>query len=107
MKKINLRKTATFMSEVAFASLALQQAAAHGAVNSIQQGITASQPTGASNNLFGNDGLFHTISDTLIFIVGAVSVIMLIIGGLRYVLSSVMPAPWKVPKTPSCSPSSV
>ena len=36
------------------------------------------------------DGLtngFHTIANVLIFLVGAISVLMVIIGGLRYVLS--------------------
>lgn len=41
-----------------------------------------------SNELFGSNGLFKNIANTLIFIVGAVSVLMIIIGGLRYVLSA-------------------
>ncbi len=40
------------------------------------------------NNLFGPDGVFQQISNILIFLVGAISVIMLIFGGLRYVISS-------------------
>lgn len=38
-------------------------------------------------NLFGDTGVFAQISSILLFIVGAVAVIMLIIGGLRYVVS--------------------
>ena len=34
------------------------------------------------------DGIFAGVTNTLIFLVGAVSVIMIIIGGLRYVLSN-------------------
>lgn len=37
--------------------------------------------------LFGEDGMFKRITDVLLFLVGAISVIMLIIGGIRYVVS--------------------
>ena len=37
-------------------------------------------------------GLFGIVSNTLIFLVGAISVIVLIVGGLRYVLSAGNPA---------------
>jgi hypothetical protein len=53
----------------------------------IQNGANCAKGTSNSSNLFGSGGIFHTIADTLIFIVGAVAVIMLIIGGLRYVIS--------------------
>ena len=43
----------------------------------------AEQPT----NLFGMGGMFSTVSNILLFIIGAVAVIMIIIGGLRYVTS--------------------
>ncbi len=46
------------------------------------------QPTGSEPNLFTSDGIFVTIADVLLFLVGAISVIMLIIGGLRYVISA-------------------
>ncbi len=39
----------------------------------------------AGKGLMGN---FQVIANTLIFIVGAISVLMVIIGGLRYVLSN-------------------
>jgi hypothetical protein len=54
----------------------------------IGEGAACAAPIGAKNNLFSQGGIFQTISTVLIFIVGAVSVIMLIVGGLRYVLSS-------------------
>lgn len=41
------------------------------------------QPT----TLFGNAGIFTTLSNVMLFLVGAISVIMVIIGGLRYVIS--------------------
>ena len=48
---------------------------------------------GTASCLFGNeencsgDGIFKTITNVMLFLIGAVSVIMLIIGGLRYVVS--------------------
>lgn len=50
-------------------------------------GAEAARPTGATGDLFGQGGIFQTIANILIFLVGAVSVIMLIIGGFRYVIS--------------------
>jgi hypothetical protein len=38
-------------------------------------------------DLFGTSGVFSTITNVLLFAVGAISVIMIIIGGLRYVTS--------------------
>ncbi len=38
-------------------------------------------------DLFGDTGVFKIITNVLLFIIGAVSVIMLIIGGIRYVVS--------------------
>jgi uncharacterized membrane protein len=35
----------------------------------------------------GEGGVFQTITNVLLFIIGAISVIMLIIGGIRYVVS--------------------
>ena len=37
--------------------------------------------------LFEDGGIFRTITNILLFLVGAISVIMLIIGGIRYVIS--------------------
>lgn len=88
MKKFSPKKIAMYATEVGLASLAYQQSA-RAVESSVSNGVTAAAPTGANGNLFSGTGsLFHVISDTLIFIVGAVSVIMLIVGGLRYVLSS-------------------
>ncbi len=57
------------------------------AENPINAGAQCSQAKGTSGDLFGAGGIFHTIANILIFLVGAVAVIMLIIGGLRYVIS--------------------
>jgi Type IV secretion system pilin len=60
---------------------AVSAASIPGALNN---GISSAQPTGAETNL---PNIFVTVANLLIFLVGAVAVIMLIIGGLRYVLS--------------------
>lgn len=54
----------------------------------IQSGADCSQPAGSSGNLFSSGGIFATVANTLTFLVGAIAVIFLIIGGLRYVISN-------------------
>lgn len=55
---------------------------------SIQSGVGCGASDSASRtSLFGHTSLFTAISNTIIFLVGAVSVIMVIVGGLRYTLS--------------------
>lgn len=51
----------------------------------IQEGADRARPTGATGNL---ESTFRTITNTIIFIVGAIAVLMLIVGGLRYVISA-------------------
>ena len=55
---------------------------------SITGGAECAQANSQVNNLFGSGGVFTTISNILIFLVGAVAVIMLIWGGLQYVISA-------------------
>ena len=43
--------------------------------------------TGQSENLTGESGVFRTVTNILLFIIGAVAVIMLVIGGIRYTIS--------------------
>ncbi|MBW3538148.1 pilin [Candidatus Parcubacteria bacterium] len=52
--------------------------------STLQEGVSASRPDGATESL---PNVFRTVANTLIFLVGAIAVIVLIIGGLRYVLS--------------------
>ncbi|HSX01340.1 MAG TPA: pilin [Candidatus Saccharimonas sp.] len=56
--------------------------------NPLDAGAQCAAPNNASDNLFGAGGIFQTIANTLIFLVGAVAVLFLIIGGLRYVISN-------------------
>ncbi len=55
--------------------------------NSIQAGVNcAGGDNGAT--LFGDGSIFNNIVNTLLFVIGAASVIMLIIGGIRYTTSN-------------------
>lgn len=54
---------------------------------SISDGANSARGTDQAADLFGATGIFTTITNVLLFVVGAISVIMVIIGGLRYILS--------------------
>lgn len=54
----------------------------------ITDGLNCAQgDSGTPTTLFGVGGIFNTIVNILLFIIGAISVIMLIIGGIRYTIS--------------------
>ena len=50
-------------------------------------GANCSKGGSQKTNLFGTGGIFTVAANTLIFLIGAIAVIYLIIGGLRYVTS--------------------
>ena len=54
---------------------------------SIGDGANSARGIDQATTLFGNTGIFTTVTNVMLFIVGAISVIMIVIGGLRYVLS--------------------
>jgi hypothetical protein len=54
---------------------------------SLQEGVNSAHGNGQPTELFGAGGVINTITNVLLFVVGALSVIMIIIGGLRYVIS--------------------
>ena len=53
----------------------------------VEQGAEAARATGMPSDLIGDNGVFGRITNVILLIVGIVSVIMLIYGGLRYILS--------------------
>lgn len=53
----------------------------------LQEGAEAARCDGCPKNLFGETGVFKQITNTILYIVGIIAVIMLIIGGIRYVIS--------------------
>ncbi|HET6746687.1 MAG TPA: hypothetical protein VFH06_01120 [Candidatus Saccharimonadales bacterium] len=54
----------------------------------LQDGADSSKGKDQQAELFGDQGIFKTITNVLLFIIGAISVIMLIIGGIRYTVSN-------------------
>lgn len=53
----------------------------------IYSGVQSAKGIGVATDLFGYNGIFATVSNTLLFVIGALSVLMIVIGGLRYVIS--------------------
>ena len=53
----------------------------------IQQGANAARGDGQPSQLFGDAGVITTVTNTLLFVVGALAVVMIIVGGLRYTTS--------------------
>lgn len=54
---------------------------------SLADGAKAAQCTGCPSDLFGDTGVFKQVTNTILYIVGIIAVIMLIIGGIKYVVS--------------------
>jgi len=54
---------------------------------SIYDGVQAAHGAGMPTSLFGSTGVITLIVNVLLFIVGALSVVMIMVGGLRYVIS--------------------
>ena len=54
---------------------------------SVQEGANAARADGMPTELIGDNGVFSRITNTVLLIVGLISVIMLVYGGLRYILS--------------------
>lgn len=54
---------------------------------SISSGADCARGEEQPENLFGTGGIFQVVTNILLFLIGAISVIMLIIGGIRYVVS--------------------
>lgn len=63
------------------------QSTAGGANLTLQSGANCAKGEGQQTDLFGEAGVFKRIVDVMLFLIGAISVIMLIMGGVRYVLS--------------------
>lgn len=83
--KYSLKLFASFV--LASLTVAALNVAQSYAVGTISDGANAARGSQQPGNLFGDTGVFSTISSVLLFIVGAIAVIMIVIGGLRYVIS--------------------
>lgn len=54
---------------------------------SVQEGANAARAEGMPAELIGDNGVFSRLTNTILLVVGLISVIMLVYGGLRYILS--------------------
>lgn len=54
----------------------------------IDDGMNAALSEGQQTSLFGDNGVFTNIISVALFLIGAISVLMLIYGGIRYTLSA-------------------
>ena len=85
MKKITKIITQTFTGLGAFACLFSSRLLV--SATSVQEGANAARAEGMPTELNGDNGVFSRITNTVLLIVGLISVIMLVYGGLRYILS--------------------
>ena len=85
MKKLTKIITQTFTGLGAFACLFSSRLLA--SATSVQEGANAARADGMPTELIGDNGVFSRITNTVLLIVGLISVIMLVYGGLRYILS--------------------
>ncbi len=53
----------------------------------LQEGAEAARCDGCPTDLFGDTGVFKQVTNTILYIVGIIAVVMLIIGGIKYVIS--------------------
>lgn len=53
----------------------------------LQEGVEAARCDGCPADLFGDTGVFKQVTNTILYIVGIIAVIMLIVGGIKYVVS--------------------
>ena len=85
IKVISIFATGAFLG---IASSLISPAIASAAqISGVKNGIEASRSAEMPADLFGSSGIFTQVTNILLFLIGVLSVIMLIFGGLRYVIS--------------------
>ena len=68
-------------------TLSLTDTQTVGASYNLGTGVESAAGDDVPESLTGGDGIFRTVANVLLFIIGGVSVIMLIYGGIRYTTS--------------------
>ena len=86
MKKVISHIVAPLGIAVTTAFLTLVRPVSVSALN-IYDGVEAARGESVPSDLFGASGIFTTVVNVLLFVIGAVAVVMLIVGGLRYAIS--------------------
>lgn len=87
-------KRALMIAMLLAGTASLGAVAQAGPADIIQQGVCLTATDAAACNTAGlfDGGIFKTLANLLIFLTGAVGVIMVIVGGLRYVTSQGNPS---------------
>ena len=83
-----MKKLSRFVLPIVIVGLLVAVMIPHNALAlTLQEGAEAARCDGCPADLFGPTGAFRQITNTILYIVGIIAVIMLIIGGIKYVLS--------------------
>ena len=82
-----MKKISRIVLPVLIMVLAVVFVASGASALTLQEGAEAARCDGCPRDLFGDNGVFKQITNTVLYIVGIIAVIMLIIGGIRYVTS--------------------
>ena len=87
MKRVLAPIIVSALSVATFITLGFSAPAS--AEGSLQAGVNAARGNGQPDVLFGTggEGIVATVTNIMLFIVGALAVIMIIFGGIRYVVS--------------------
>jgi cytochrome bd-type quinol oxidase subunit 2 len=86
---ISIKKLSLGIAAFAFALTALLvPVVPASAQSSVQNGINSAKGEGVPDQLFGDGSIFTNIVNVMLFIIGAICVIMLIFGGIRYTTSA-------------------
>lgn len=72
---------------LSFAGTASQSVSAVDFNTGASGGASSAQGSGQPSDLFGNGGIFQKITNIALYLIGAISVLMLIYGGIRYTIS--------------------
>lgn len=87
MKRLLAYGTISALAVATFITLGVSPSAS-AQQGGIMGGVQAAQGTGVPTSLFGGSGIVTTVTNILLFIAGALAVIMIIWGGLRYATSA-------------------
>lgn len=84
MKTITKKVSTVLASAATFATLSAGKVMAV----SVMDGINAAKTSDMPSELMGNGGVVESITSTILYILGFISVIMLIVGGVKYAMSA-------------------
>jgi hypothetical protein len=87
LQRIKYYAAATVTAVVSILTTIIASSTSYAFSLGLQDGADAAKGVDQMTELFGAAGVFNTVTNVLLFVIGAISVLMIIIGGLRYVIS--------------------